>query len=293
MKKISYCIISIFVLLMIFLPTGVNANIVCNDGTVSSSCSDCHRGCCSHHGGCSSSASSRSSGSGGTINNYSNNNGSSGSSNYATQRPIIKEEPKSNDVSLKKVTIDYENIDISDSMSYSTTKESASIYVVANDDKATTEYNSSVELTIGDNIIDIKVTAENGDVKEYKLNIIREKVLSNNKNIKITIDGEEVVFDSFKSEIIYLSNSKDKIDIKYELEDKNAKAEIIGNENLKVGKNEVIVKVTAENGEEQDYTIVIEKYSKMEEFVSTIIAIGFLGGIGYLIYYFIKKSRKE
>lgn len=280
MKKISYCIISIFVLLMIFLPTGVNANIVCNDGTVSSSCSDCHKGCCSQHGGCSS----------GTTNN---NNSSSRGSNYVTQQPTIKEETKSNDVSLKKVTIDYENIDISDSMSYTTTKESASIYVVTNDDKATTEYNSSAELTIGDNVIDIKVIAENGDVKEYKLNIIREKALSNNKNIKITIDGEEVVFDSFKSEIIYLSNSKNKIDIKYELEDKNAKAEIIGNENLKVGKNEVIVKVTAENGEEQDYTIVIEKYSKMEEFVSTIIAIGFLGGIGYLIYYFIKKSRKK
>lgn len=297
MKKISYRIIGIIVLLMIFLPTGVNANIVCNDGTVSPSCGDCHRGCCSHHGGCSSGASSSSSSSSGTTNNYSNNNSSSGGSNYVTQQPTIKEEPKSNDVSLKKVTIDDENIGISDSMSYSTTKESASIYVVASDDKATTEYNSSVELAIGDNIIDIKVTAENGDVKEYKLNIIREKVLSNNKNIKIIIDGEEVVFDSFKSEIIYLSNGKDKIDIKYELEDKNAKAEIIGNKNLKVGKNEVIVKVTAENGEEQDYTIMIDKYGKIEEIILNIVAItfviGFFGGISYLIYYFIKRAKKK
>lgn len=27
-------------------------NIICNDGTVSPTCQDCHRGCCSYHGGC-------------------------------------------------------------------------------------------------------------------------------------------------------------------------------------------------------------------------------------------------
>lgn len=27
-------------------------NIICNDGTPSPTCKDCHRGCCSHHGGC-------------------------------------------------------------------------------------------------------------------------------------------------------------------------------------------------------------------------------------------------
>ncbi len=30
----------------------VKANIMCNDGTVSKSCTDCHSGCCSYHGGC-------------------------------------------------------------------------------------------------------------------------------------------------------------------------------------------------------------------------------------------------
>lgn len=27
-------------------------NVTCNDGTVSPTCKDCHRGCCSYHGGC-------------------------------------------------------------------------------------------------------------------------------------------------------------------------------------------------------------------------------------------------
>lgn len=37
---------------IIFMPIYVEANIECNDGTISKSCVDCHRGCCSHHGGC-------------------------------------------------------------------------------------------------------------------------------------------------------------------------------------------------------------------------------------------------
>ena len=34
------------------VPITVNANIMCNDGTESPTCTDCHRGCCSNHGGC-------------------------------------------------------------------------------------------------------------------------------------------------------------------------------------------------------------------------------------------------
>jgi hypothetical protein len=46
-------IISLLVLLIIInIPTIVFANIVCNDGSISKSCVDCHSGCCSRHGGC-------------------------------------------------------------------------------------------------------------------------------------------------------------------------------------------------------------------------------------------------
>ena len=39
----------------------VNANIICNDGTRSNSCTDCHQGCCSRHGGCTATAEDNSS----------------------------------------------------------------------------------------------------------------------------------------------------------------------------------------------------------------------------------------
>lgn len=46
----------IFILLLTFLilPGTVYANIICNDGTESKTCGDCHRGCCSGHEGCTS-----------------------------------------------------------------------------------------------------------------------------------------------------------------------------------------------------------------------------------------------
>ncbi len=43
----------LYLFLFILFPISVNANIICNDGTVSDTCYDCHRGCCSKHGGCS------------------------------------------------------------------------------------------------------------------------------------------------------------------------------------------------------------------------------------------------
>lgn len=276
----------IILLMMILLPVSVRANIVCNDGTVSPSCGDCHRGCCSHHGGCSSNVSSNSNS---NSNNHSNSSSSSNQNPFNEQIPVV-ENPKSSDTTLKEVTVDYEKIDISDNMFYTTKKDSVIISILTNDDNAKVEYTKNPKLNIGDNVIDINVTAENGDIKKYKLNIAKEKILSSNNNVKIMVNDKEVIFNSFKSEKIYLSNDKNEIDIKYELEDNNAKAEIIGNSNLKVGKNQVIVKVTAENGETQDYVINIEKEDNdTVDFVSVLVVIVILGCVGFLIYKLIKK----
>lgn len=296
--------IILFVFTIIFIPSIVSANIVCNDGTTSPSCVDCHRGCCSKHGGCSNSSSSSSS----------SNEKNSSSSTSTNKKPTTPQVVKSSDTSLKKITIDEEDITIAADMAYNTTKESVIILVVANDSKASLDYEKNPDLTIGENIIDIKVTAENGDIKDYKLNITREKILSDNKNIKIFVDRKEITFDLFKSDTINISSDEENIDITYELEDFNANAEIIGNENLQTGHNEIIVRVTAENGETQDYILIIEKEElKKEEkekndevqennqvqedlqsddalVIIPVILSTILGGLSYLIYKTTKKN---
>ena len=77
----------IFLILFFCLlfPVTVDANITCNDGTTSPSCSVCSQGCCSHHGGCLSSSSKRDNNyySGTKKENSNSNNDSSDSTAWA------------------------------------------------------------------------------------------------------------------------------------------------------------------------------------------------------------------
>ena len=154
MKKI-FLIIIIFILQFVCYPIAVSANIICNDGTISPSCANCHRGCCSHHGGC--------------------------SNRYSGSYEISK---KSDNVSLKSVKIDSKNVDISDKMYFSTDKESVSIYAVTDDSKATLDYAKNVYLILGDNLVNIRVISESGKEKNYELYINREQVSEEKSNIK-------------------------------------------------------------------------------------------------------------
>lgn len=76
-----------FIILLLLVTIPVHANIICNDGTESPSCTNCHSGCCSHHGGCAN-------------NNYENN--SESNSNYNNES--TKRENSMN-TSVKDTTI--------------------------------------------------------------------------------------------------------------------------------------------------------------------------------------------
>lgn len=219
--------------------------------------------------------------------NATNNSNNSSINNSNNQTTVTK----SSDNTIKNLKVNNEQIDIKDSMEYKTNEDKAIIVVSLNDTNATAEYEKTKDLVIGNNLILIKITAENGSLKEYNLNIIREKELSNNKNIKIMVNKEEVKFTLYKNDDITISSSEDKVNITYELEDENAKVEIKGNDNLKVGKNEIVITVVAENGDDQDYILNVKKYSQSTEIISSILGIGMLGGISYGIYYFFKKKK--
>ena len=95
---------------------------------------------------------------------------------------------KSDDTSLKSLQVNDYFIEISENMTYETIDDKVNIVAIPNDNNATINYEGTINLVVGDNIINIVVIAENGDELEYKLNIIRnEEVdeLSNNTNIVI------------------------------------------------------------------------------------------------------------
>lgn len=209
--------------------------------------------------------------------------GSTSPSNYSQPAP-----PKSSDNTLKSVKIDGEEIVVADRMQYETNKMNVTISVETNDSNATTDIDDGY-LVVGENNINITVTAEDGSKKDYILTIKR---LSDNTNIKIKIDGEEIEFVNNKASVMVSSNTK-KLDYKYELEDKNAKVEITGDKDLEYGDNIVKFTVTAEDGTEEVYELTVDKSTKAEEVISGVLSVGLIGGAGYGIYYAVKKKKAK
>lgn len=144
-----------------------------------------------------------------------------------------------------------------------------------------------VNLNIGENKIELKVASESGIIKVYTLNIVREESInndnldnsdnnqqdnpnnnqiienkkSNNNYLKnINSDKFELDFDKIKEVYqVTVLYEVENIDIQYEKDDSMSSVEIIGNENLKVGKNIITLSVTAEDGSIREYKIIVTR----------------------------------
>lgn len=180
----------------------------------------------------------------------------------------------SNDPTLKSITINGNNITVSDKMEFQTYDETANIIATPNYQYAKIEYEQNKKLEIGNNNITIKITGNGGLTKNYELNIIRNKVLSINNNIKkITINDKEYKFKENTINDIFVTSNQKALDIKVTPEDSNAKIKIEGNENLKAGDNKVTIICQAENGETQKYYINFHKSMVFTDVIGTIIGI--------------------
>lgn len=204
---------------------------------------------------------------------------------------VVPVEPKSNDNTLKVVKINGSQIELSNSMSYTTTEKEVKIVVETNDSKATYKVKNNENLSIGDNDVVIEVTAENGDIKTYNIKVNRKMFLSSNTDITIKIDGEDVTFSDNKA-TFYVGSTTKTIEFDYELSDEKSKVDMDKIETLKTGDNIIMINVTAEDGTKEEYELNIYKYNKIEEITSTITSFAILGGMGYGIYYFVKKKKK-
>lgn len=205
--------------------------------------------------------------------------------------PTIKKTvAKSSDNSIKSIIVDNNQIDVNDIMTYQTSKSTVDIKVELNDSKATYKIDKST-LVIGDNTVNIIVTAENGNSKNYVLNVTR-KDLSKNTNVKIYVDNKEITFENNTAEI-NVPTSMINLNYKYELEDVNANLFVTGDKNLKDGKNSVIFEVTAEDGTKKTYTLIVNKADETNgsAIIDNVITIGIVGGLGYGSYRLIKKKK--
>lgn len=128
------------------------------------------------------------------------------------------------------------------------------------------------ELTSDETIATITVTAEDGSTKVYTVRIVKEAkpvvttsnisyVYSSNNYLKtLEIADYDIDFDRLVNEYrIRVDSDVNSLDIKAIAEDNRASVEITGNENFKTGDNTVIIKVTAENGDVNEYKLIVNK----------------------------------
>ena len=123
---------------------------------------------------------------------------------------------------------------------------------------------------MGLNIIKITVTL-NGDSKTYKINVTKT---SNEADTNTNLETLAVEYYTLEPEYytnitnyhIEISNTENSINILAIPEDEEAKVKITGNDNLKYGKNNVIVTVTAKDGITiKEYNIEVYKRNEEEE----------------------------
>lgn len=163
---------------------------------------------------------------------------------------------------LSSLTVSGNNIDFSsDKTSYSinTDNDSITINATLTDSNATVSGTGNKKVNYGNNVFDIVVEAENGLEKKYSINVYRKDNRSSVNNLsKINLSNGKITFDKDNTDyVINVEHSVTNFEISYELEDSKSYAELIGDNNLSVGENVFVIKVTAENGNVKEYKIKV------------------------------------
>lgn len=220
---------------------------------------------------------------------------------------IKKTNFKNSDATLKSLTIEKVDFDFKSNVyEYNLSVKNDIIIIklkaVPNDSKAIVDYKETVSLKNGLNEVIIKVTAEDGKVQEYKLNITREEEIPLVKDIKIK--GIDFEFDP-KIYNYKIETDLDKLDFNVTLNSETATSEIINNENLE---NNSVIKIEVKDEEETatySFKIVKEVDEEKEEIETTgddtdffqkyemIISLSILGvGILSLLLSILLKAKK-
>lgn len=198
-----------------------------------------------------------------------------GQTAYINSSYLTTEKPEeSNEKDLKSLTVDTYKLSpefSKDVTEYSLTVggdvDSVKVNAEASDSKAKVEITGNDNLLMGENTIEIKVTAEDGTVKTYKINVTKGEAAKIGLE-ELTIEGYTLnpVFSSdvyeYTLEINDTSVTSLPINAKASIE--GANVEIIGNEQLTIGENIITILVRS-NEETATYQIKVNITEKTEE----------------------------
>lgn len=177
------------------------------------------------------------------------------------------------------------------------------IKALTEDENATYEVDMPSKLVDGENEVVIKVTAEDGSVKNYKLIINKKEqeetektdAETSTKIIDINVRDHEFDFDgSSKTYHLTIPSDVDSVSLDIKLEDETAEYEVRGNENLEEGSViEIIVTDLLDNS--STYRIIVNKEDEKASIMPFVIGGLVIILIGLIVAYVIytKKSNTK
>jgi len=211
---------------------------------------------------------------------------------------------KSSDATLKSLDTKVGSIDFSKNTTNYTvevdkTVTTLGLEAVANSPKASVKITGDKDFKVGTNLVDIVVTAEDGTIKTYTINVIKSK-FGKAPLVNLEVEGYAISPEFETDKFTYSVDVVDRtsVDIKYELLYKDATVVITGNDNLKVGLNPVKVVVTEKDGTVTTYTVnvkagVSEEIEQDTSIWLIIIIIFILVIIAETIYIVVKNKEEK
>jgi len=162
-------------------------------------------------------------------------------------------------LTLSKGTINFDKNKTYYEITVEDTVSQVNISGTVEDSKSKVEGLGTKKLVVGKNTFTIKVTAENGSTKEYKVVVIRKEkeVVTVNNNIKnLSVTGHQLNFNVNTKDYVIETDQKT-LNIKVELENTESTYRIVGNENLQDGSIIQII-VTDKEGNNNIYSLHIK-----------------------------------
>lgn len=202
----------------------------------------------------------------------SSNASTSNKVNNKTNTQTSVQSTLSNNAYLKEFRVDIPGItpDFNkNTFNYALTVEESvnnlNVTAVPEDSKASVSISGNTNLNLGENTINVKVTAEDKKTtKTYTINVTKvQDVQKSNAFLQNIIVTDIEMSPSFSKEIFEYdlgSVTSDKITLFAFAENENATVQIEGNENLVLGENLIKITVTSENGNvNKIYTLKVIK----------------------------------
>ena len=167
---------------------------------------------------------------------------------------VILVVPASTDTSLAVFTVNGSDVQDGDSVDLEPGTSDVDVVVEATDADATVEVVGGADLVVGDNELVVTVTAADGETTQDYTVLLVVAASTDTSLAVFAVNGSDVV----DGDVVELEAGSVEVDVVVEATDPDALVEVVGDSELLVGENELVVTVTAADGETvASYTVIL------------------------------------